>query len=68
MSHYRIKSIDSTINTIDLRTALLGLSFEYISGALRLLLGEDYFIYEGNNHIVVQRADTNERLIVIERI
>lgn len=67
MSKFRITFIDTTLAATNIKYKLKGLVFEGVTKALRLILGDNYFIYEGNNHIVVQSADKSEKLIFIER-
>ena len=67
MSQFKITLIDQSLNAAIINAQLNGLSFEYVSRTLRSILGHNYFIYEGSNHIIVQAPVTNKRVMFIER-
>ena len=67
MSKARVTKVDNTFMTSGVLKEISGLDFEQISQVLKVLLGPDYLVYEGSNHIVVHKNGKGPHLIFIER-
>ena len=67
MSKARVTKVDNTFITSGVLKEISGLDFEQISQVLKVLLGPDYLVYEGNNHITVHKNGKGPHLIFIER-
>lgn len=67
MNQFKVSLIDKSLSEKELQKLISLHTFEDISEVLREVLGPDYFVYEGNNHIDVHKIGDGRRLVFIEK-
>lgn len=67
MNSHQIAGITNEMRERGVEDVINGSSFEDLTETLKTLLGDEYYVYEGSNHIAVHKRGRGERDLFIKR-